>query len=154
MTEATITTPERSAPTPREVRLPPTPPVPRLIQGLGFTTSRKWTVAQIVRRCGDVFTLQLPVFGRTVIVADPALAKELFMANTEDVGNIQPNLSRVLGSGSVFALDGTDHRRRRRLLTPRSTARAFATTRPSSKRRHCGKPRTGARERRSRPSNR
>ena len=118
MTEATITTPERSAPTPREVRLPPTPPVPRLIQGLGFTTSRKWTVAQIVRRCGDVFTLQLPVFGRTVIVADPALAKELFMANTEDVGNIQPNLSRVLGSGSVFALDGTDHRRRRRLLTP------------------------------------
>ena len=118
MTEATITTPERSAPTPREVRLPPTPPVPRLIQGLGFTTSRKWTVAQIVRRCGDVFTLQLPVFGRTVIVADPALAKELFMANTEDVGNIQPNLSRVLGSGSVFALDGTDHRQRRRLLTP------------------------------------
>ena len=118
MTEATITTPERSAPTPREVRLPPTPPVPRLIQGLGFTTSRKWTVAQIVRRCGDVFTLQLPVFGRTVIVADPALAKELFMANTEDVGNIQPNLSRVLGSGSVFALDGADHRRRRRLLTP------------------------------------
>lgn len=118
MTEATITTPQRSAPAPREVRLPPTPPVPRLIQGLGFTTSRKWTVAQIVRRCGDVFTLQLPVFGRTVIVADPALAKELFMANTEDVGNIQPNLSRVLGSGSVFALDGADHRRRRRLLTP------------------------------------
>ncbi len=118
MTEATITTPQRSAPAPREVRLPPTPPVPRLIQGLGFTASRKWTVAQIVRRYGDVFTLQLPVFGRTVIVADPALAKELFMANTEDVGNIQPNLSRVLGSGSVFALDGTDHRRRRRLLTP------------------------------------
>ena len=118
MTEATITTPQRSAPAPREVRLPPTPPVPRLIQGLGFTASRKWTVAQIVRRCGDVFTLQLPVFGRTVIVADPALAKELFMANTEDVGNIQPNLSRVLGSGSVFALDGTDHRQRRRLLTP------------------------------------
>mgnify|MGYP001473796309 FL=1 len=118
MTEATITTPQRSAPAPREVRLPPTPPVPRLIQGLGFTASRKWTVAQIVRRYGDVFTLQLPVFGRTVIVADPALAKELFMANTEDVGNIQPNLSRVLGSGSVFALDGADHRRRRRLLTP------------------------------------
>ena len=117
-TEATITTPQRSAPAPREVRLPPTPPVPRLIQGLGFTASRKWTVAQIVRRYGDVFTLQLPVFGRTVIVADPALAKELFMANTEDVGNIQPNLSRVLGSGSVFALDGTDHRQRRRLLTP------------------------------------
>ena len=40
------------------------------------------------------------------------------MANTDDVGNIQPNLSRVLGNGSVFALDGADHRRRRKLLTP------------------------------------
>ncbi|MGH3560563.1 MAG: cytochrome P450, partial [Mycobacterium sp.] len=33
-------------------------------------------------------------------------------------GNLQPNLSRLLGSGSVFALDGADHRRRRNLLSP------------------------------------
>ena len=126
MSEATIVTPAPAAPTdpaeaaapPLPVRLPPTPPLPTFLQGLGFSVSRKWTVAQIVRRCGDVFTLTLPVFGRTVIVTDPALAKQLFMANTDDVGNIQPNLSRVLGSGSVFALDGKDHRRRRKLLTP------------------------------------
>ena len=73
---------------------------------------------QLARRYGNVFALNIPVFGRTVIVADPQLAKQLFMANTEDVGNIQPNLSRIFGSGSVFALDGADHRRRRRLLTP------------------------------------
>ena len=53
-----------------------------------------------------------------VTVADPQLAKQLFTASTDDVGNIQPNLSRILGSGSVFALDGADHRRRRKLLTP------------------------------------
>jgi cytochrome P450 len=58
------------------------------------------------------------LFGRLVVVADPQLAKELFTANPDDVGNIQPNLSRVLGSGSVFALDGAEHRKRRRLLTP------------------------------------
>ncbi|PWQ88532.1 cytochrome P450, partial [Enterococcus faecium] len=51
-------------------------------------------------------------------VTEQCLAKQVFMANTDDVGNIQPNLSRVLGSGSVFALDGMDHRRRRKLLTP------------------------------------
>ena len=118
MTEATISTAERATSGPPVVCLPPTPPIPRVLQGLGFTVSRKRTVAAIVRRCGDVFTLQLPVFGRTVIVADPALAKELFTSNTEDVGNIQRNLSRVLGSGSGLALDGADHRRRRRLLTP------------------------------------
>lgn len=100
------------------VRLPPTPRIPTFLQGLGFSLSRKWTIARLVRECGDVFTLTLPVFGKTVIVADPALAKQLFTANTDDVGNVQPNLSRVLGSGSVFALDGKDHRRRRKLLTP------------------------------------
>ena len=72
----------------------------------------------IARRHGDVFTMNLPMFGRTVIVANPQLAKQLFTASTDDVGNIQPNLSRVLGSGSVFALDGADHRLRRKLLTP------------------------------------
>ncbi len=72
----------------------------------------------IARRHGDVFTLKVPVFGPTVMVADPELAKQLFVADTDDVGNIQPNLSRVLGPGSVFALDGADHRRRRKLLTP------------------------------------
>ena len=53
-----------------------------------------------------------------VVVTDPALAKQVFTASTDDLGNIQPNLSRVFGPGSVFALEGADHRRRRKLLTP------------------------------------
>ncbi len=131
MSEAAIVPPRQSAPVAlsgdgtrgagaptRPVRLPPKPRIPAFLPALGFSISRKWTIAQIVRRYGAAFTLNLPVYGETVVVADPALAKQLFMANTDDVGNIQPNLSRVLGSGSVFALDGKDHRRRRKLLTP------------------------------------
>jgi cytochrome P450 family 138 len=115
----TIVEPPTGGPAaPRAVKLPPRPPIPKALLGAAFMVSRRWTVAQIARRYGDAFTLNLPVFGRTVVVADPPLAKQLFMANTDDVGNIQPNLSRVLGPGSVFALDGADHRRRRRLLTP------------------------------------
>lgn len=117
MSELTIV--ERPATTPlRAVKLPPGPRLPRVVQGIGFAVSRTWTYKQIARFYGDVFTMNVPVFGRTVIVADPQLAKQLFMANTDDVGNIQPNLSRVLGKGSVFALDGAEHRLRRRLLTP------------------------------------
>jgi cytochrome P450 len=116
MTDAAIATQNRRAD--RDVRIPPTPRLPRAFQAIAFSVSRKWTVDQVTRRYGDVFTLRIPVFGRTVIVADPALAKQVFTANTDDVGNIQPNLSRVLGPGSVFALDGTDHRLRRKLLTP------------------------------------
>ncbi|MEE6167289.1 MULTISPECIES: cytochrome P450 [unclassified Mycolicibacterium] len=101
-----------------EARIPPGPRIPLVLQGAGYAFARRWMVKRISRRYGDIFTLRLPMFGRTVIVAEPQLAKQLFQANTEDVGNVQPNLSRILGSGSVFALDGTDHRRRRKLLTP------------------------------------
>ena len=99
-------------------RLPPPPRLPKALIGLGFSLARRGVVERLARHYGEIFTLSLPVFGNTVIVADPHLAKQLFAANTDDVGNIQPNLSRILGSGSVFALDGTDHRRRRKLLTP------------------------------------
>jgi cytochrome P450 len=123
MTEATIAeaqatgpdTPETSS---RAINLPPGPRVPMFVQGLAYAVSRTWTVERLVRRYGDVFAMTLPVFGRAVVVADPQLAKQLFTANPDDVGNIQPNLSRMLGPGSVFALDGRDHKRRRRLLTP------------------------------------
>lgn len=118
MSESTITAaPATVTPVP-QAHLPPAPRVPHFLQAVGFSTNRKWTVGQIVRRYGGAVTMQLPVFGRTVIVADPALAKQLFMADTDAVGNIQPNLSRILGSGSVFALDGADHKSRRKLLTP------------------------------------
>lgn len=72
----------------------------------------------MARRYGDVFMLNVPVYGHAVVVANPQLAKQVFTTSPEDLGNIQPNLSRLLGSGSVFALDGDDHRQRRRLLAP------------------------------------
>ena len=116
MSEATIV--DVSAATPRVVKLPPGPRLPKALQGIAFSAARRGTLQKFARRYGDVFSLNIPVFSHTVMVADPQLAKQLFIANTEDVGNIQPNLSRIFGSGSVFALDGADHRRRRRLLTP------------------------------------
>lgn len=119
MSEASIVeTPAPAAGAPAAVHLPPKPPIPKPVLGLAFSVSRRWTVAQLARRYGPAFTLNLPVFGRTVVLGDPQLAKQLFTADPDDVGNIQPNLSRVLGPGSVFALDGSEHRRRRRLLTP------------------------------------
>ncbi|MDT5216087.1 MAG: cytochrome family, partial [Mycobacterium sp.] len=85
MTEATIA--EATETSGAAVNLPPGPRLPMFIQGLAYAVSRTWTVEQMVRRYGDVFTMTLPVFGRAVVVADPQLAKQLFMANTDDVGN-------------------------------------------------------------------
>lgn len=100
------------------VKLPPAPRIPKALQGLGFALSRRGMMQRLARRYGDAFTLNLPMYGRVVVVGDPQLAKQIFTTGPEDLGNIQPNLSRLFGSGSVFALDGEPHRRRRRLLAP------------------------------------
>ncbi len=100
------------------VRLPPATRLPKMVQGLAFAMSRRWIIPRLVRRYGNVFTLNVPMFGRIVVVAEPELAKQIFTTSPDELGNIQPNLSRVFGSGSVFALDREEHRRRRRLLAP------------------------------------
>jgi hypothetical protein len=92
--------------------------MPKLLCGLIFATSRRGMINRLARRHGNVFTMNLPIYGRVVVVGDSQLAKQIFTTSPEELGNIQPNLSRLFGSGSVFALDGDDHRRRRRLLAP------------------------------------
>lgn len=100
------------------VNLPPGPRIPKAVQGMLITASRRHMMQWSTRRYGDAFTMNSPIFGRTVVVAHPELAKQVFLTNPDDLGNVQPNLSRVLGPGSVFALDGAEHRRRRNLLSP------------------------------------
>ena len=101
-----------------EPRLPPSPHIPAALGAAAFVASRRRTVNWLTRRYGRAVTLRVPVFGDSVVVSDPALAKQIFTTSPEVLYNIQPNLSRLLGRGSVFALDGADHRRRRKLLTP------------------------------------
>jgi cytochrome P450 family 138 len=115
MSETTIDRDTKSIP---PVRLPPTAPGPRFFQGIGYAFFRRQTIGRLAARHGSAFTLRVPVFGNMVVVTDPALAKQVFTASTDDLGNIQPNLSRIFGPGSVFALEGAEHRRRRKLLTP------------------------------------
>ncbi len=106
------------APALAEVKLPPATRLPKTLAGLGFAFSRRRMMRWLAGRHGSVFTLELPIYGRVVIVGDTQLAKQIFTTSPEELGNIQPNLSRLFGSGSVFALDGDEHRRRRRLLAP------------------------------------
>ena len=101
-----------------EPKLPPAPKIPRALGALAFVVSRRRTVVRLTNTVGRAVTVKVPVFGDSIVIADPALAKQIFTTNPEVLHNIQPNLSRLLGPGSVFALDGAAHRRRRKLLTP------------------------------------
>ncbi|MGB6762377.1 MAG: cytochrome P450, partial [Mycobacterium sp.] len=98
----------QAAPAPPAVKLPPASRLPKALQGAAFAISRRGIMHRMARRYGDGFILNAPVFGRVVVVANPQLAKQVFTASPAVLGNIQPNLSRLLGTGSVFALDGDD----------------------------------------------
>lgn len=101
-----------------QVALPPGPRLPKVLQGVGFSLFRRPTIEHLARRYGSAAALNVPLFGRMVVVTEPRLARQVFTSRPEVLGNIQPNLSRLLGPGSVFALDGDAHRRRRQLLAP------------------------------------
>jgi cytochrome P450 len=99
------------------VRLPPRVPVPKSVLGLGFLAARHKVVAALSSRYGSTFTVNLPIFGETVVVSDPTLVKELFTTSSDLIGK-ESNLGAVFGPGSTFSLNGEEHRERRKLLAP------------------------------------
>jgi cytochrome P450 family 138 len=100
------------------ITLPPGPRIPKALQGAAFGFFRRPFMDRVARRYGNAFSLHVPIYGPLVVVASPQLAKQVFTTSPDVLGNIQPNLSRLLGAGSVFALDRDEHRQRRRLLAP------------------------------------
>lgn len=100
------------------VRLPPGPRAPKVLQGLPLLIARHGGFAYLARRYGDAFTVNVPFFGRMVVISSPADVKELFTASRTIVGRPTNNLGDILGSGSTFALDGDELHHRRRLLLP------------------------------------
>ena len=116
MTEAA--TVDAVTPTDRPGKRPPALRLPKIVQGVAFAAFRRKTMRYGRDKLGQVFEINVPYFRRTVVVSDPALVRSVFTASTDDLVNVRPNLSRLFGPGSVFALDGREHRNRRKLLAP------------------------------------
>ena len=100
------------------IRLPPALPIPKAVQGLAFLLARRRLVAALARRHANMFTLELPGFGRTVVIGDPDRIKDLFGTSRDLLGRSTLNLGKVFGPGSMFNLSGDAHLNRRRLLAP------------------------------------
>jgi cytochrome P450 family 135 len=100
--------------------LPPGPTGPSALVAMRFLLSGPRFLEQCRERYGNVFTITLNT-GRTVVIAgDPAIAKEVFQGNPDDLhagaGNVV--LKPILGGRSVLLLDGPQHLRQRRLMLP------------------------------------
>lgn len=97
---------------------PPTVSLPKLVQGVGLIIFRRKAIRNWIKRHGRIFEINFPFFGRSIVVSDPALVRSVCTASAEQLINVQPNLSNWFGPGSIFGLDGSRHRERRRLLAP------------------------------------
>jgi cytochrome P450 family 138 len=98
---------------------PPGVKLPGYLQAACFLLWRERLLTYMRRRHGDVFTVNLPVFGRSVMVARPDLVKQVFTAPADVLvfGEISP-LGDLIGPGSLFSMDGAEHLRERRLILP------------------------------------
>jgi cytochrome P450 len=98
--------------------LPPASRLPGPVQAAAFLADPVRMLGSARRKHGPTFCVQLPMFGRSVVLSEPGLIKELFATPSTVAGNMDPNLGRILGEGSVFNLDHDPHRRRRKVLVP------------------------------------
>lgn len=100
------------------VTLPDGPSIPRAVQGFFAVTARLWVMRRMRERYGSAFTLNLPMLGKAVVLADPGEIKQLLATSPEIADNVDVNLGRVLGADSIFAVSGAPHRRLRKILAP------------------------------------
>jgi cytochrome P450 len=108
------------------VTLPPGPTAPRFVQLVYALTHKQRGMPQMRERYGDAFTVNVPIFGHALVISDPAQVKQLFLTSPEVADNLDRNLGRVLGPGSLFALSGDSHKRQRKLLIPPFHGRRLA----------------------------
>lgn len=99
------------------VRLPPGPRLPKMLQGIAFVTATHGMFAALASRYGGTFTVNLPVFGQTVVTSDPHLVRDLFTTST-DLVERPTTLGEFFGPGSLFSLAGNEMLERRRVLVP------------------------------------
>ncbi|MET0233622.1 MAG: cytochrome P450 [Kibdelosporangium sp.] len=107
--------------------LPPGPSAARAVQAVYALTVARRGMHRLRDRFGDAFTVNVPIFGRAVVISNPAEVKQLFLAGPDVADHLERNLGRVLGPGSMFALAGDEHRKQRKLLVPPFHGRRLAS---------------------------
>jgi cytochrome P450 len=101
------------------VRLPPALRLPKIVQGVMFLTALQYRVAPALsRHYGGPFTIKLPIFGKTVVVHDAALAKDVYSSSFDLIERPTKVLGQAFGPGSTFSLLGKEHLERRKLVLP------------------------------------
>lgn len=103
---------------PHRPRLPDGPRTPKLLNGLLFLVAQQRSIRRLRRRYGDAYTVELPVIGKTVVVARPDLVRAVYTAGADVLHGGKNPLGSLLGPGSLFSMDEDRHLAERRTLLP------------------------------------
>ena len=100
--------------------MPPGPPLPRLLQTLGFILVPARFIDACRRRYGDVVTFSSLFDPRFVMVFEPEMVKQVFRGSPDGLhaGEANAVLEPVVGERSLLLLDGAEHLRERKLMLP------------------------------------
>jgi cytochrome P450 family 138 len=98
--------------------LPAGSSAPRFVQGTMAFVAPRQMMRRMHARYGPDFTINVPLFGKAVVISDPAEIKQLFTTSPDVADNQDLNLGYVLGPHSLFATRDETHKRQRKLLTP------------------------------------
>jgi len=118
--EAATTAAPRPVTRSPERRLPPGPPLPKLLQTAIWARQARRLLYSCQERYGDMFTLQIAYEGKWVMLADPEAVKQVFTGDPKvfHAGEGNKILAPVLGRNSVLVLDEKPHIGQRKLLLP------------------------------------
>ena len=113
--------------------MPPGPRTPGIVQTLEWMYRPTSFIESCRRRYGDIFSLRLGPRRNTVVVAEPAAARQVMRGDPSifRAGDANGILKPVVGPASLLVLDGEEHMRHRRILLPAFGAKhgpAFAKT--------------------------
>jgi cytochrome P450 len=100
--------------------VPPGPRSPGVVQTLEWMYRPIPFIESCRRRYGDIFSLRLGPGRNTVVVAEPAAARQVIKGDPDvfRAGDANGILTPVVGPASLLVLDGDEHMQHRRILLP------------------------------------
>ena len=101
-------------------KLPDGSKTPALFQLINWIARPFEYLEEYTEKYGDIFTMRLFGFPPLVFIANPKGIKEIFSADAQsfDVGRTNDLARPILGDNSILLMDGTRHKRERKLLMP------------------------------------
>ncbi|MFD6452159.1 cytochrome P450, partial [Nocardia sp. NPDC060220] len=99
---------------------PPALPLAGALYGAGYLLGGEGLGHKLFDYYGPIVAVPILGFGRVVLVNDPELVKQVFLAKPDVLlgGEGVGPAAAIYGDSSMFVLEEPEHLRRRRLLTP------------------------------------